>query len=61
MATTKSKAPEPKVSDTPPTDVPDEPINPAIDPAKTAEERLDELTRQHAAMADRQARGESPD
>lgn len=39
----------------------DEPINPAIDPTKTAQERLDALTAQRVEMQARADRGEQPD
>lgn len=39
----------------------DQPINPAMDPAKTAQERLDALTEQHKEMQRRADLGLPPD
>lgn len=39
----------------------DAPINPAMDPSLSAEERLDALRKQHEEMQARAERGESPD
>jgi hypothetical protein len=40
---------------------PDAPINPAVDPSKTAEERLDALREQHAEMQRRADLGIPPE
>lgn len=46
-----AKTPKPTTPDAPPpVDVPVEPINPAIDPNRTAQERLDALREQHVEM-----------
>lgn len=56
--TTEAKAPPVMTNLGPATDAP---INPAIDPTKTARERLDALTEQHVEMQRRADAGLPPD